>query len=159
VDLFLLRSGRFQIWRADRDGRNLTQITKEGGLGARQSEDGYLYYSTQVNAPEIRRVSMAGGVEETVLSNPRPRFFGHWVMARGRIYFIRQPDDSLYDGPRRSELWAYDLGTRVARKLAGLPGRVHHSSPSLALSPDGATIIYSRIDSASGDLYVLENFR
>ena len=152
------RSGRFQIWRADPQGRNLTQLTKEGGLGAREADDGYLYYSTQVNVPEIRRIPAAGGAEETVLSSPRPRFFGHWAIVQGRIYFIRQPDDSLFDGPRRSELWAYEIKTRAARKLADLPGRVHHTTPSLAVSPDGGTLVYSRIDSASGDLYVLENF-
>ncbi len=151
--------GRFQIWRTDRDGKNPAQITKEGGLGAHEAEDGYLYYASQAPAPEIRRVPVAGGVEETVLSNPRPRFFGHWGIARGRIYFIRQPDDSLFDGPRPSELWDFEVQTRKARKLADLPGRVHHTTPSLAVSPDGGTIVYSRIDSASGDLYVVENFR
>ena len=152
------RSGRFQIWRADTHGRNLTQITKEGGLGAHEADDGYLYYSTQVNVPEIRRVPTAGGAEETVLGAPRPRFFGHWVNVNGRIYFIRQPDDSLYDGPRPSEFWAYEIKTRLARKLSDLPGRVHHTTPSLAVSPDGRTLVYSRIDSASGDLYVVDNF-
>ena len=151
--------GRFQIWRTDREGRNPVQITKEGGLGAHEAEDGYLYYASQAPAPEIRRVPVAGGVEETVLSNPRPRFFGHWAIARGLIYFIRQPDDSLFEGPLPSELWAFELKTRQARKLADLPGRVHHATPSLAVSPDGGTIVYSRIDSASGDLYVVENFR
>ena len=153
------RSGRFQIWRADPRGGSLTQLTREGGLGAREADDGYLYYSTQVNVPEIRRIPAAGGAEETVLSSPRPRFFGHWAIAAGRIYFIRQPDDSLWDGPRLSELWAYEVKTRATRKLADLPGRVYHTTPSLAVSPDGGTIVYSRIDSASGDLYVVENFR
>ncbi|MFN0106542.1 MAG: winged helix-turn-helix domain-containing protein [Bryobacteraceae bacterium] len=151
------RSGRFQIWRADRQGGNLAQITKQGGLAAREAEDGYLYYSTQVNVPEIRRVPVNGGMEETILSDPRPRFFGHWVLRRGRIYFIRQPDDSMYDGTRSSELWAYELNTRRARKLADLPGWVHHTTPSLAVSPDGGMVVYSRIDSASGDLYVIDN--
>jgi len=153
------RSGRFQIWRADRQGGNLTQITKQGGVGAREAEDGYLYYSTQVNVPEIRRVPVNGGDEETILSNPRPRFFGHWVLRRGRIYFIRQPDDSMHDGTRSSELWAYEIKTRLARKLVDLPGWVHHTTPSLAVSPDGRTVVYSRIDSASGDLYVVDNLR
>jgi len=151
--------GRFQIWRTDREGRTPVQITKEGGLGAREADDGYIYYASQAPAPEIRRVPVASGVEETVLSNPRPRFFGHWAITRGRIYFIRQPDDSLFDGPRPSELWAFEVRTRQARKLADLPGRIHHTTPSLAVSPDGRTIVYSRIDSASGDLYVVENFR
>ena len=153
------RSGRFQIWRADRQGGNLTQITKQGGIAAREAEDGYLYYSTQVNVPEVRRIPANGGEEETILSNPRPRYFGHWVLRGGRIYFIRQPDDSMYDGTRPSELWAYEIKTRVARKLVDLRGWVHHTTPSLAVSPDGRTVVYSRIDSASGDIYVVENFR
>ena len=44
--------GRFQIWRADGDGKNPVQITKEGGLGAHEAEDGYLYYSSGCRSPE-----------------------------------------------------------------------------------------------------------
>ena len=155
---FLRPQRRFQIWRSDLKGRDPVQITREGGFGAIEGEDGYVYYSTRVNAPKIKRVPARGGVEETILSDPQPRFFGHWALRGRRIFFIRQPDDSMFDGRRLSELCDFDIAGRRARKLMDLPGWVHHTTPSLALSPDGRTLVYSRIDSASGDLFMLEGF-
>jgi Tol biopolymer transport system component len=142
------RTGLFQIWRADPDGHNPVQMTKGGGLKPQEGDDGYLYYASQASLPEIRRIPVAGGEEQTVLANPRPRFFGHWAIRGQRIYLISQ---SL-------ELWLYDVASRSSRKLMDLP-RAPVQTPMLAVSPDGSSMIYSRIDSASGDLYVIDSFR
>ena len=153
------RSGRFQVWRANVDGSQPAQITQGGGVRPLESEDGYLYFASQVVSPEIRRMPVGGGEEETLVARPHVGFFGHWAMAGRRIYFIHQPDGSMYDGLRRSELWLYDLATRRSRKVADLPAGIHHTTPSLAVSPDGKWLVFSKLDSATSDLYVVEPAR
>lgn len=152
------RSGMFQLWRTDIDGRHPTQLTKGGGLRPQEPGDGYLYYANQADTPELRRIPLAGGEEETVLTNPRPRFFGHWAICGRRIYLIGQPLGSTNGGRLPLELWLHDLSDRTSRKLTDLPG-VPLRTPSLAVSPDGSSLVYSRVDSASGDLYVINGFR
>jgi Tol biopolymer transport system component len=152
------RSGRFQVWRAERDGRNPVQITQAGGWYAREAEDGFLYYSSAAKPVEIRRVLPAGGAEEAVVPGIRPRFWGHWAMSRGRIFMIHTPDH-LSGGPGLpAELWLFDLATQSLRNLGRLPGTIVESTPAIAVSPDGRSLVYSRVDSAAGDLFMLDNF-
>jgi len=91
-----------------------------------------------------------------VLSSPRPRMFGHWAIHKSRMYFIAL---SERDAPKSSELWLQDLATRETRKLADLPGAVPLADPGLAISPDGRSLLYPRIDSTSSDLYLMDNYR
>jgi Tol biopolymer transport system component len=62
------KTGRLEVWRMPADGGASIQITRQGGLAATESRDGYLYYSKDAESPSsIWRVPIAGGLEELVI--------------------------------------------------------------------------------------------
>jgi Tol biopolymer transport system component/DNA-binding winged helix-turn-helix (wHTH) protein len=153
------RTGRHQIWRCDRQGKNLRQVTRAGGIYGLENDDGFLYYATDFVDPEICRVPTDGGPEETVLTEPRPGMFGQWTIHDGRIYFVHQSNRSRYDDALSSELWVHDLRAGKTKRLMMLPGPVPRFDPGLTVSPDGRRILYPQMGAASGNLYLIENFR
>jgi len=65
------------------------------------------------------------------------------------IYYIDQPADE-------ARIQFYDFATGKSTTVAHHLGDVHIS---LAVSPDGRTILYSRMDYLPNDLMLVENFR
>ena len=145
----------YQIWKMPASGEgSAVQITRHGGLVARESVDGrFIYYGKQrnaagnLNAPGVWRVPTSGGDEELVIpSVNNPRNFA--VFADG-IYFARPHPDGF-------ELCFYRFATRQSE-----PRAVVHKSggEGLAISPDGRWALFSALDTQGGDLWLIENFR
>ena len=99
-----------------------------------------------VAASALWRVPTSGGPPVKILEGVVWRAFA--VLERG-IYFI----DRL-SGDSRLQFFDFATGrsTIVARNL----GDVRNG---LTASPDGRTILYSRVDSRVDDLMLVENFR
>ena len=114
-----------------------------------ESADGGDLYFTQAadRLQTLLRLPVSGGqpmkVLEGILS---PTNFV--IVGRG-IYYISQAS-----GENRLEFFSFDASksTVVARNL----GKV---GSGLTASPDGRTILYSRLDSSVDDLMLVENFR
>ena len=88
-------------------------------------------------------------------------FFGNYVVREGGIYYIDKPSGQggvyYLDTPSgETRLQYFDFATRrsttVARNLGNMDA-------CLAVSPDGRTILYSRMDSSVDDLMLVEDFR
>ena len=92
------------------------------------------------------RLPTAGGQPIKVLEGVVKRAFT--VLDRG-IYYIDRPS-----GEARLQFFDFATGrsTTVARNLGDL-------RLGLTASPDGRTILYSRVDSSVDDLMPVENFR
>jgi serine/threonine protein kinase/Tol biopolymer transport system component len=138
------RSGRNEIWKVPASGGEPEQITQDGGRAAFESIDGtQLYYLGGVS---IRRMPVSGGKSVKILDGVVSNAFT--VLETG-IYYL----DSV-SGETRLQFYAFASGKSVvvARNL----GPVFFG---LAASPDGRTILYSRIDVSVDDLMLVENFR
>jgi len=70
------------------------------------------------------------------------------VVGRGVYYVERTPTEA--------RLQFFDLATRKTITVARNLGTVNFG---LGVSPDGRTILYSRVDSTVYDLMLVENFR
>ncbi len=142
------RSGENEIWKAPTVGGEAVQVTHNIGFAAHESPDGaYVYYTQLVGAPSaLWRISTAGGEPVKVLDGVIRWAFA--VIEKG-IYYIDQPA-----GDAQLEFYHFATGksTTVARNL----GHIHID---LAASPDGRTILYSRMDYAPNDLMLVEGFR
>ena len=124
------------------------QVTHNGGYVAFEAPDGaYVYYTqTPETASALWRAPTSGGQPVKVLEGVVLRAFV--VLERG-IYYIDQPADEA-----RLQFFDFATGrsTTVARRLGNV-------RLGLTATPDGRTILYTRVDSSVDDLMLVENFR
>jgi hypothetical protein len=139
--------------------RTAVQVTTNVGYSALESHDGaYLYYVESTDRPSpLWRLPVSGGAAVKVLE--RVALFSFAVL-EGGIYYIDPPGepgvgpDNQPSGDAR--LQYFDFATRRSTTVARNLGNV---GLGLTASPDGRTILYSRMDSSVDDLMLVENFR
>src|SRR5271157_1763456 len=142
------RTGEYQIWKVPAAGGEPVQVTTNTGFVAFESPDGaYVYYTQTRGEPgPLWRLPASGGQPVRVLEGVVQLAFT--VSDKG-IYYIDQPA-----GETRLQFYnpASGRSTTVARNLGDV-------SQGLTVSPDGRTILYSRMESPVSDLMLVENFR
>ena len=118
------------------------------GTVAFESPDAaHLYYTQTLGAASaLWRLPTSGGHPSKVLEGVIARAFS--VLERG-IYYIERPAGE-------SRLQFFDFGSGRSTTVARNLGDVHYG---LSVSPDGRTILYTRLDSSVHDLMLVENFR
>ena len=82
----------------------------------------------------------------------------NFAIVDGGIYYIDRgaPGSTTDRQPAEARLEYFDLATRTSRTVARNLGTI---GLGLGASPDGRTILYSRLDSSVDDLMLVENFR
>jgi Tol biopolymer transport system component len=142
------RTGENRIWKIPASGGDAVQVTHNVGYVTIEAPDGaYIYYTqTAVTPSALWRLPTSEGQPVKILEGVVQRAFA--VLERG-IYYIDQPA-----GEARLQFFDFATGrsTTVARNLGDV--RV-----GLTASPDGRTILYTRVDSSVDDLMLVENFR
>ncbi len=141
------RSGDYRIWKMPADGGDAVQITPNQGRAAAESADGsnLYYHAVSIVAP-LWRLPMPTGDPVKVLDGVE--WFNFCLLDKGAYYIDR------FGGETR--LQYLDFGTAksstVARNLGDMLA-------GLTASPDGRTILYTRVDASVDDLMLVENFR
>jgi Tol biopolymer transport system component/predicted Ser/Thr protein kinase len=154
------RSGAARIWKAAVTGGDAVQVTNSDAYSPLLSPDGrYLYYVETMDRPSpLWRMPLSGGGPVKLLEGVEQAAFA--VLDKG-IYYIGRPLGQagvyLLDRPTsETRLEYFDFATVKSTTVARNLGNV---TPYLAVSPDGRTILYSRVDSSVDDLMLVENFR
>jgi Tol biopolymer transport system component len=144
------RSGSWQVWKVQSDGGKAIQVTKDGGRGARESPDGYLY-SCGPQRKGLWRVPVSGGPETLVLD--REIEHHSWDLTVQGIYFIDENAKPV------ATVCFYDFETRAVRSLASISNDPAFTSViGLSVSPDGKWLLYcGRI--LTSDIMMIDNFR
>ena len=160
------RSGRFEIWKIPAYGGEPVRVTRNGGFVAFESFDGrYLYYTQDLSEPSsLWRMPTAGGEPERVLDGVGRRAF---VPLETGIYYVeelgRSPSEGAFNmgqgflgqtAPAR--LRFFDFASATSRVVADLGAR---AGLGLGVSPDGRTVVFTRMDNPWSDLMMIENFR
>ena len=114
------------------------------------SPDGKFVYFQRESTDRVAvwRISVDGGDEEKIIDAAHPK--GKWTVGRTGLYFFTPPDER-----GQSELDYRDFATGRTVKIQTMTAGVFYS---IALSPDGRTLLYSQIDDAGSDLMLVENF-
>lgn len=140
--------GSWQLWRAEVGGAPV-QVTTDGALFGAESLDGRWLYSVRPDAPGIWRTPLAAGraagAAELVVEEFPIRWARDWVLVDDGLYFLQRVDGALH-------VAFHDFETGEARTVSEV---VRIASPSLAASPDGATLLYGRIERSESDVYLL----
>ena len=109
-------------------------MTRDGGSPTFESSDGrYLYYQKGRDVPGLWRMPVDGGEEELVFDGLPKDAYERWALADDGVYF----GDITDDGP---VIEFYSFATRRVTRVAAT------QSNSIALSPDGQRLLYSRLD-------------
>ncbi|MDQ5872985.1 MAG: hypothetical protein M3547_12370, partial [Acidobacteriota bacterium] len=142
------RTGAFQIWRMPASGGNAIQMTVNGGWIVSEGPDGaHLYYiDIPMAAKPVWRMPAAGGEPVKVVDGVAGWFFR---AARTGIYYADKPAE-------RTRLLFHDYATGRSTTVSEDLGSISFAP---GISPDGRTILYSRVDSTVDDLMLVENFR
>jgi Tol biopolymer transport system component len=143
-----------QVYRMPSAGGPAVALTKQGGYWPQESPDSRrVYYVRGTQLSELWSVAAEGGDEAAVAEFPRldPSFRTNWAVVRGGIYFV----DAT--GPKAT-LAFFDLVTRRVLRVLDLPRRPQPYSDSIAVSPDGHSILLSQRERISSDIMLVEDF-
>jgi Tol biopolymer transport system component/predicted Ser/Thr protein kinase len=141
------RSGEYRIWKMPVSGGDATRVTPNEGFGVFEATDGSnLYYvTTSVESP-LWRLPASGGEPVKVLDGVH--WWNVWMLEKGLYYIDRLGDET--------RLQYLNFATGKSTIMASNLGQVQ---AGLTASPDGRTILYTRVDSSTDDLMLVENFR
>jgi Tol biopolymer transport system component len=151
----------FDIWRMPSDGGPEQPVTRDGGFNFFETPDGrslvYQPVEDRAGAPVLLRPLAGGSPQELVKCA-----YGFSVSARG-VYYYPCASSGMpvpLAPSRRSDVRLIDLKTRSDRPLLTL-GDLHYGDVFWGprFSPDGRTIVYSKVVSLGEDLMMIENFR
>jgi Tol biopolymer transport system component len=146
------RNGSWQIWKIPSLGGSPVQITRNGGMSARESLDGlFLYYSGyfEFQKKGIWRVPTSGGPEAMVLDRASYEPLDWDVTDRG-IFFIDP-------GPAATISW-FSFVTRSVSSLGRVHGDPAFQPSTLSASADGKSFLCSG-GIATSDIMLIDNFR
>jgi Tol biopolymer transport system component/DNA-binding winged helix-turn-helix (wHTH) protein len=157
------RTGRHEVWKMPRAGGPAERITQHGGLSATESPDRrFLYYAKHgVSPTSIWRVPVNGG-EETVVVDGVSNSLNFVVANRG-LYFLAVADAT--PGPpaavfhRATQRTSIDFFEFATGKRTTLFQIGKQAWAGMALSHDERSLLYSVMDSAGGNLMLVDTFR
>jgi Tol biopolymer transport system component/DNA-binding winged helix-turn-helix (wHTH) protein len=140
-----------QIWKIPAAGGVAKQITQNGGMNPRESEDGrFVYYANGRRRCEIRRVPAESGEERTVIREPLVHCVSWTLWGNRVVYATGAPQDRVGD------VETLDLET----------GQVEHLFSSeavlgdgISISSDGRSILVSLGEPEVSDIILVEGFR
>lgn len=146
------RSGRWEIWRRPVEDGEAEQITTNGGFAAMESMSGDTLYFVKRDVPGIWQMPLAGpeSEEERIIEELAPLDWGNWSVGENAIYYILREADR--PRLRRFDLTSGETTTLVA--LHNLPKR-----PSMAVTPEGDAVVYTRMDRRDSDILMIDELR
>ena len=144
------RTGRLEVWRMPAAGGEPTQITRQGGLAAIESRDGFLYYSKDAATPSsIWRVPVDGGAEVPVVDGLS--YSNNFAVGERGLYFV-----AVGDTEEKPSVDFFDVATGKRSRLVRL------DKPSwfgMTLSPDERSLVFPMVDSAGSNLMLVQRFQ
>lgn len=131
-------------------GGAASQVTRQGGLAAIESRDGFLYYSKDGSSPtSIWRVPVDGGAEVRVVDGLS--YSLNFAMSARGLYFV-----ALNDTPDRPSVDFFDFSTRQRSTLVRLDKRFWFG---ITLSTDERSLVFPLVDTAGSNLMLVDRFR
>jgi hypothetical protein len=148
--------GGTDVWRIPAEGGAAERLTHGGGFWPRESLDGRTLYYTRANTNSpLLALPVVGGAERQLLDCVPASGFA--VAPAGIVHAACPADAMAAIGPSKSRLFVLDPLTGQDRSL----GMVDWAPdwPSIAVSPDGQTILLTRGVWEGTDLWLIEGFR
>lgn len=139
------RGGAPEIWRRDLN-TNQNQIVATAGfqVGIESPDGRRLFYQENEHRNLWISDPDGGGPRQLPEVHPTPDL--DWAPIGTSIYFASSTSTGGAD------ILAFDLSTNKLRKLGHVSQNLALGTPSLVISPDGQTLLYSAIDNSSSEI-------
>ena len=138
------------IWKVPAAGGPAVQVSPRVGQLAIESLDGADLYYVGATAPDapgpLMRLPVKGGEPVKVMDDVVATSFD---IVDGGIYYVER-------APGETRLRYFDFTTRRSNLVARNLGNLFFG---LSASPDGHTMLYTRVDASVDDLMLVEDFR
>jgi hypothetical protein len=148
------------LWKAPVEHGDAIQVSHTGGAVAMESVDRKFVYYTKSSelSSSLWKVPIEGGAETPVL--PRVLFGNDFTVTDRGIYFIpwsgRAGPLIVSKGPQGAPIEFLSFATRAVKTIFTTTKPVYIG---LAASPDGRSLLFTQVDRAESDLWMVENFR
>jgi dipeptidyl aminopeptidase/acylaminoacyl peptidase len=144
--------GRRQVFKVPRAGGRATQLTRGGGEIPRAAPDGERVYYWKVGQPPIWSASSSGGDERPVVGIGflPPESMAAWEVGSRGIHYV--------DRGKAPALLFFDFTTRGSRRVADLPKNLGGEWCSIALAPDGKSVVVPLTEGSTSDVMLVEDF-
>jgi len=146
------RGGSFQIWKTPISEGTPQRVTKNGGVFAAESADGRFLYFSKFEVPGVWKMPLNGGNEARVLDQPAGDDWWNWSLSQNGIYFFDPPRGEIKPAIKFLD-FATGKTTLVAVEDTPVP------SSGLAVSPDGKSILYTRLVPNTSRIMLMKNFQ
>jgi Tol biopolymer transport system component/DNA-binding winged helix-turn-helix (wHTH) protein len=157
------RSGRYEVWKMPRDGGEATQVTRAGGFVTFESPDGkYLYYTKFNLRGPVPLFRMPAGGEEEVQVVPGIESWDLFGVTSKGVYFVPPPPDANIIKFLDARSGKVSTLATLNKQAAGEYRAFALGQPlagGLAISPDGAYVVWSQMDRYTLNLMLVEGFR
>jgi Tol biopolymer transport system component len=131
------------------------QMTTDGGGEAYESPDGKtLYY---IRGQQLRRMPSEGGVSSLVFD--RQVTHGWWSVTSAGIFFadISKHDlQGVFINKGHKPVYRWDPVSGAVEQVAEIDGNIFWQTPDFCVSPDGRTLLYSRLEIAVAQVRMME---
>jgi eukaryotic-like serine/threonine-protein kinase len=146
------RSGIWQVWKVASDGGAAIQVTKNGGWGQFEAPDGPSLYYYRDGA--IWKSNLTGDNEtRVVMSTSAGLELRDFRYCCKKIWLF-------FGYKNSSQLKSFDLITGKLISVGTLDvGPPPRASSGFAVSSDGRSILYTRLDSLESDIMLVDNYR
>ena len=153
-----LERGELRIWKAPATGGAPVQVTNNAGAIAIESYGGDLFYLDNVNGPgSIWRLPQGGVPAVKVVEGV---VLGNFDVVEEGLYYIDRvsgQSGSYTESPDGETRLRYlDFATSRSTTVAANLGTI---GLGLSATRDGRTVFFSRIDSSTDELILVDNFR
>jgi len=145
------RTGSWEVWKMSVSGGDATPITHHGGYKALESPDNKFVLFAKLDEPGLWSVPVEGGAERLVTDRLRKGYWSHWTTSGDSVFFIDA------DSKPKPSLVKFELSTHQARDIGALDG-IRGWSWGLAVSPDGKSVIGSRVSDQQCNIMVGKNY-
>lgn len=142
------RSGSIESWKVAVSEESAVQVTRNGGLAARESPDGQFVYYLKGHPLGLWRVPAGGGEERVVLTSVA----GPVAFTEGGLHFITRDATS-----GRATLRFFNFATTAVQPTVDIGAQ--RITGGFAVSPDRRTLIYAQAESGNIDLMLVDGFR
>lgn len=140
------RSGSWQVMRQSIADRSRTQLTTDGGYAAQASPDGRTILFTRLEQSGVWSMPVDGGPATLLVPGVRAAETANWRVNQNGVFFVGATADQPV--VRRVPLSG---GNAVDIAWLG-----NYSWPGFAITPDGATVIYSHWDRRDSNIMAME---
>ena len=144
--------GMSRVFKVRQEGGRATGLTEGGGEFPQSAPDGKrIYYWREGKETTIWSVSSSGGDERPVAGmGPLAWDNISWALGPDGIHFL--------EGGAHPGVVFFDFATARARRVADLPGAPDRWG-GIALSPDGLSVLFSKVEQRTSDIMLIEDFR